>query len=106
MVYTGGTTHQEKVVILRLCMKILEDGLLPITLHVIPVINLTMANWIIYAISGGFGVRERLVSDEEIEVLDATFGREVARLCRHGRTCPASLRGGSARGDRGREDTV
>lgn len=56
--------------ILGLCSQILEDRLLPIPLHVVPVINLPMTNRIVHAVAWSFGIRESFVADEEVEVLN------------------------------------
>lgn len=68
------------MVVLRLGPQVLEDSLLPVSLHVIPVINHAVADGVVHAVPGRLGVRERLVTDEEIEVFDSAFGREVSRL--------------------------
>lgn len=65
-----GTTHQQEVVILRFCPQVLEDRLLPVPLHVVPVLNLTMPNRIVHAISRGLRVRQGLIADEEIKVFN------------------------------------
>lgn len=71
--------------ILRLCAQILEYSLLPITLHMIPIINHPVANRVVNAISRRLGICECLVSDEKIEVLDTPLRREMTRTCRYGR---------------------
>lgn len=63
--------------ILRLRAQILEDSLLPIPLHVIPVIDHPMSNWIVDTVAWGFSIRERLVSNEEIEIFYSSFGCEM-----------------------------
>ena len=57
--------------ILWLRSQILEDGLLPVPLHVVPIVNLTMTDRVVDTVSGGLRVRECLVTDEEIKVLDS-----------------------------------
>ena len=70
---TEGATHQKEVVVLGLRTKVLEDRLLPISLHVIPIIYLTMSNRIIDAITGGLSIRQCFVADEEVKILDTTL---------------------------------
>ena len=66
--------------VLRLRPEVLEDRLFPVTLHVIPVINLTMANRVVDTVSWGLRISKRLVANEEVEVLDPAFRGEIARL--------------------------
>lgn len=61
--------------ILRLSSEVLEDALLPVPLHVIPIVDQTMANRIVYAI--GFGVCDCFVPDVEIKILNSSFGRKI-----------------------------
>ncbi len=70
--------HQEKVVVLWLGSKVLEDALFPVSLHMIPVINKSMTNRIMQAIS--LRVSHGLVSDEEIKVLNPTLRGKISRL--------------------------
>ena len=65
--------HQKKIVILRLCPQILEDNLLPITFHMIPIINHSMADRIVNTISWRLLVRDSFVSNEEIQVFNTAF---------------------------------
>ena len=60
--------------ILRFCAEVLEDRLLPVALHVVPVLDLTVSNGVVDAIAWGLRVRECLVADEEIKVLDSPLG--------------------------------
>lgn len=75
-----GDTHQEEVMILRLCTEILEDRLLPITLHVIPIVNLSMANGIIHSVAWGLRIRESFIADKEIEILNTALRGEMPGL--------------------------
>lgn len=59
--------------ILWLCTQVLEDALFPISLHVVPIIDETMSDGVVYAIR--LRVRDCLVADVKVEVLDATLGR-------------------------------
>ena len=69
----GCGTHQEEVVVLGLCTQVLEDRLLPVPLHVIPVIYLTMSNGVVDAISRSLRIRNSFVADEEIKILYTTL---------------------------------
>lgn len=84
-------THQKEVVILRLCSEILEYRLLPIPFHMIPVVDHPVANRVVHAIPRGLLVRNRLIADEEVEILHPTFRCERARLRRNWRTSTRSL---------------
>jgi hypothetical protein len=71
---------QEKVMVLWLRPEVLEDRLFPVTLHVIPVIDLTMADRIVDTVSWRLCISKRLVPNEKVEVLDPAFRGEMARL--------------------------
>ena len=60
--------------ILRLSSQILKDRLFPIPLHVIPIINHSMADRIVNTISWRLLVRDSFVSNEEIQVLSTKNG--------------------------------
>ena len=64
--------------ILWFATKVLEYRLLPVTLHIVPVIDLTMADRIVDAVSRRLRVGECLIADEEVEVLNPALGREVS----------------------------
>ena len=66
-------THQEEVMIFRFRSEIFEDRLLPVPLHVIPVIYLTMSDGVVDAISGSLCIRNSFVADEEIKILYTTL---------------------------------
>ena len=66
--------------VLGLCTKVLEDRLLPIPLHVVPILDLTVADGVVHTITGGLGVGEGFVADEEVEVLYAALGREMTGI--------------------------
>lgn len=66
--------------VLRLRPEVLEDRLFPVTLHVIPVIDLTMANRIVDTISWRLRISKRLVANEKVEVLDPALRGEIARF--------------------------
>jgi hypothetical protein len=78
---TNDRTDQKEIVVLGLGAQILEDRLFPVTLHIIPVVNHTMANRVVDTVSRRLGIGERLVTDEEVEVFDPAFRSEMARLC-------------------------
>jgi hypothetical protein len=60
-------------VILRLRPEILEDRLLPVPLHKIPVLNLPVSDWITNTISWSFCVGDGLLADEEVQILYSAF---------------------------------
>ena len=66
--------------VLRLCAEILEDRLLPVPLHVVPVVNLSMANGVVDAIARGLSIGNSLISNEEVKIFYPSFGSEVARF--------------------------
>lgn len=72
--------------VLWLRTQVLEDRLLPVSFHVIPVLNLPMADGIIHAVAWGLRIRECFIADEEVEVLDPTLGREVSGSRWYGRS--------------------
>jgi len=78
-------THQKEIVILGFSSEVLEDRLLPISLHMIPVINHSMPDWVVYTISRCPLICDRFVSDEEIQVLHSTLGCEIAWFRWNGR---------------------
>ena len=82
----GRATHQKEVVILGLRTKVLEDRLLPIPLHVIPILYLSVTNGIVDAIARSLGIGHSLIADEEVKVLDPAFGREMAGFGGDGRS--------------------
>ncbi len=92
--------------VLWLASQVLEDRLLPVSFHVIPVVNLTMPNRIVHAVSRCLGVRECFISDKEIEVFDTALGREAAGFAGDGWTAATGLRSGSTSGNGGREHAV
>jgi hypothetical protein len=66
--------------VFRFCSQIFEDGLLPVALHMIPVIYHSVANRIVDTISRSLGIRQRLIADEEVEILDPALRRKMAGL--------------------------
>lgn len=68
------TTHEEEVVIFRLSSQVLEDRLLPVPLHIIPVLNLAVSDRIVDAISRSLRIRKGLIADEEVEIFDSSLG--------------------------------
>lgn len=58
------TTYKEEIMILRLSLQVLEDALLPVPFHQVPVINRPMANRVVNGVR--FGVRDGFVADEEV----------------------------------------
>ena len=74
-------TDQKEVMVLRLCTEILEDRLFPVPLHVIPVVDLTMANRVVDTVSRRLRISKRFIANEEVKVLDPSLRGEIARLC-------------------------
>lgn len=68
-------THQEERVILGLATKVLKDTLLPVTLHMIPVVDLSVADRVIEGI--GLGISDSFVSNIEVQIFSTTLGRDV-----------------------------
>ena len=100
-----GKTYQEEVMVFRLCAKILEDCLLPVPLHVVPVLDLTMTNGVVYAIPWSLGICEGFISNEEVEVLNSALCGKVTRLRRNGWPRATRLCSRTTGGDRCREHT-
>ena len=72
--------------VLRLGAEILEDRLFPVPLHVVPVVDLAMANRVVDTVSRCLRISKRFVANEEVEVLDPSLRCEIARLCWYWRT--------------------
>jgi hypothetical protein len=63
----------------------------------IPIIDHSMSNRIVYSISGRPRVGQRLVTDEEIQIFNTTLGRKIAWLawyCRRTRRLSGRATGG------------
>lgn len=91
--------------------EVLEDALLPVPFHVVPVVDHAVLDGVIDVVR--LAVGEGLVSDEEVEVFDAALGGEVRRrgaaesrgLGRDGGTARTGRGGRAAAGcDAGRDD--
>jgi len=78
---TDRRTDQKEIVVLRLGAEVLEDRLFPVAFHVIPVVDLTMADRVVDTVSWCLGISERFVTDKEVEVLDPALRGEMPRLC-------------------------
>jgi len=61
-------------VVLGLNSQVLEDGVRPEPLHMVPVLNLTMTDRIVDAVSGIVGNSKSLIADEEVQVLRPPLG--------------------------------
>lgn len=103
--------YEEKVVVLWFGAEVLEDALLPVPLHVVPIVNHAVLDRIVDVVR--LAVGEGLVSDVKVEVFDAALGGEVRRrgaaeaggLGGDGGTARSGRGGGaSAGGDAGRDD--
>ena len=80
-------THEKEVVVLWLRAQILEDRLLPVALHVVPVVNHAVADGVVHPVPRRLRVGEGLIPDEEIKILNTPLRRKVAWFARNsGRT--------------------
>ena len=66
------------MVVLGFCPEVFEDGLLPVAFHVVPVVYHSVTNRIVHTVSWSLCVCQGLISDEEVKILDATLGRQMA----------------------------
>lgn len=53
--------------------EVFEDRVRPESLHVVPILDLSMSDGIVHAITGSITSRESLVADEEIQILGTTL---------------------------------
>jgi hypothetical protein len=111
-------THKQDIVIFWLGTEILEYTLFPESLHVIPVLDLAVLNGIVQVVCPGgisysschyplihpllmstlaayilrsrysLGIRNRLISDIKVQILNPAFTRQMARLARYWRRRP------------------
>lgn len=70
--------------VLWLRAQILEDRLLPVALHVVPVVNHAVADGVVHSVSRRLRVGECLIADEEIKILNTPLRRKVAWFARNG----------------------
>ena len=96
-------TDQQEIVVFGLSLHVLEDALLPVSLHVVPVLDLAMADGVVDAIARGLSVGECFIAYEEVEVLDAAFRRKMSGFGWECWACATRLRSRSTSGYRGRE---
>ena len=82
-----------------LCTKIFEDRLLPVPLHIVPVIDLTVADRVVYAIARCLSIGKSLISDKEVKVFDAALGCEMSWLGGYSGAGATRLSGRSTCGD-------
>lgn len=82
--------------ILRLGPQVLEDTLRPKPLHMVPVFDHAMLDRIMQPVR--LCIRDRLVPNEEIEVIDPALGSEVSRLASDGRSAGRARSGVNSRG--------
>lgn len=99
-------SHQQEVVVFRLCPQILEDRLLPVPLHMVPVLNHSMTNRVMHAVSRRLRVRQCFIADEKVEIFDSTFGRQVAGFTGDLGTCAGRLGCLATSSYRGRENAA
>ena len=69
---------EEEVVVLGLGAEVLEDGLLPVLLHVGPVVDLAVTDGVGDLV--GLGGRDSLLADVEVEVLNTLLGHALGNL--------------------------
>ena len=48
--------HQKEIMVFWLCPQIFEDRLLPVPLHMVPVLDLAVADGVVDAIVGSLGI--------------------------------------------------
>lgn len=68
---------EKKVVVLGLHAQIFEDRVRPESFHMVPVLNLSVSDRVVNAVSWATARSQRFVADKEIQVLCATLGRQV-----------------------------
>ena len=108
----GRPTHEQDIVVLWFCTEVLEDTLLPEALHVVPVLDLAMADRVVQGVGperqhiavgpvahpprlsaerqvvDSLRVGNGLVTDEEVQILNAPLTRQMTGLSRHRRRRP------------------
>lgn len=92
--------------VLGLGAEVLEDALLPVAFHLVPVVNHAVTDRVVDVVR--LAVGEGLVADEKVEVLDTALRREVAAGRATGlggdRRTAAAGRAAAAGCDAGRDD--
>jgi hypothetical protein len=86
-----------------LCSEILEDSLLPVPFHVVPIIDHSLPDGIIYSISWRLRICKRFVTDEEVKVFYTTFRCQMSGLRWYGGACSGCLCCRASGCDGGRE---
>lgn len=74
----AGLTDEKETVILWLCPEVLEDALGPVLLHEVPVVDQAVLERIRETVAVALCSLDRLVTDEEVEILDSSLARQVA----------------------------
>ena len=77
--------HQKEIMIFWFSPQILEDGLLPVSFHVIPIVNHSVPNWIVNAVTGRFHVSKSFITNEEVEVFNTSFRSKMPWFIWNGR---------------------
>lgn len=77
--------HQKEIMIFWFSPQILEDGLLPVSLHVIPIVNHSVPNWIVNTVTGRFHVGKSFITNEEVEVFNTSFRSKMPWFIWNGR---------------------
>lgn len=57
--------------------EVFENRIGPETLHVIPVLDLSVTNRVVHTVSGTVASSQRLIANEEVQVLGTTLRRQV-----------------------------
>jgi hypothetical protein len=92
----GCCTDQQEIMVFGFRAQVLEDSLLPVALHMIPVLDHAMSDRIMDTIC--LTVGESFVPDEEVEVVDPPLGREMTRFTGNWWTACLGARSCFARG--------
>jgi hypothetical protein len=69
-------TNQEEIMVFRFSSQVFEDRLLPVSFHMVPILNLTMSDRVVHTV--GLGVSKRLVPDEEVKIFDPSLRCKVS----------------------------
>ena len=67
--------------VFRLDSQVLEYRVGPEPLHLIPILDLAMPNWVVNAISGTVRSCKCFVTYEEIQVLCSSLHRQISLAC-------------------------
>lgn len=68
---------EEEVMVFGLHAEVLENRVRPEALHVVPVLDLSVANGVVHTVSGATASSQSLITDEKVQVLGTTLSRQV-----------------------------